>query len=57
MGKAYRKPQTKDSMAQIQKCLDCKRKECNNCIFVRYKQDEYIRKKENTQNECLRSKT
>ena len=49
MGTAYHKPQTQDSMAQIQKCLDCKRKECNNCIFVRYKQDEYTRKKESKQ--------
>lgn len=48
MCKAYLNTGT-DTMAQIQHCLDCKRKECNNCIFISYKKEEYIRKKENKQ--------
>lgn len=48
MGKAYLTAGA-DTMAQIQHCLDCKRKECNNCLFIRYKKDEYIRKKESKQ--------
>lgn len=49
MGNAYHNLNRQDSMAQIQHCLDCKREECNNCIFISYKKEEYIRKKENKQ--------
>ena len=36
MGKAYHQEGTKDTMAQIQHCLDCKRKECTNCFKGMY---------------------
>lgn len=60
MGKAYHQDGAKDTMAQIQHCLDCKRKECTNCIHSAQNaiyDKEYHQRKKANQNECLRSKT
>lgn len=52
MRKAYHQERASDTMAQIQKCLDCKHKECNNCMRYAaekhklYNAQYYQRKKE-----------